>query len=60
MVPSGPVGYLVHFLSLEITCYFRRSFPVLKLASLRVLFAALTHIPPSSSCPSLEGSQPLI
>ena len=37
MVPSAPVGYLVHFLSLEITCYFRRSFPILKLATSRVL-----------------------
>lgn len=37
MVPSGPVSYLVPFLSLEMTCYFRRSFPILKLASLRVL-----------------------
>lgn len=37
MVPSGPVGYLVHFLGLEITCYFRRTVPTLKLAFSRVL-----------------------
>lgn len=53
MVPFGPVGCLVHFLSLEITCYFRGSFPVLKSSSSRLLcFAALTHVPPSSSSSS--------
>lgn len=38
MVPSGPVGYLINFLSLEITCYFKRSILTLKLASSRMLF----------------------
>lgn len=40
---------------------FQKILPSLEISPLEgAMFAALTHVPPSSSCPNLEGSQPLI